>query len=212
VWGAGKLTGFHPSVNPPPTCCFSVIAPHYCMLPSSFCRVESKRAGGVIDFVECWSLTTDSDKLNRHSAWHLLDRLDFELEAAIKRGVKVSIALWHPDSDFLKYRQKVIGGDLTYVEREIRDNRSALNNLHVYDHPYKNLSVRWCTGELGSVSIFWIDDLIYFSTYWIGDHVSDGPHFLVPSHSDTGEKLRAQYDEMLVTSVSESFCCAKQLT
>jgi hypothetical protein len=40
VWGAGKLTGFHPSVNPPPTCCFSVIAPHFCMLSLSCAIVQ----------------------------------------------------------------------------------------------------------------------------------------------------------------------------
>lgn len=117
-----------------------------------------------------------------------------------RKNVQVSIALWALGSPFLKLRGQVIlsndDPDPVAAEMEAYDNHRLVKNLLSYE----NLKVHECHGGMGSVSIFWIDDLIYFSPYWIGENVADGPHFLVAATSATGLRLQEQYQRMIATS------------
>ena len=128
------------------------------------------------------------------SALHFLDDQELldELKAALGRGVQVSIALWDR-GPFLELRTKVIGVRPDAAAREIEGSRSAVTFLGAHN----NLFVHWCTCLSGSVSIFWIDDFIYFSPYWIGRNVAAGPHFLVAATSETGKVIQEQYRQML---------------
>lgn len=135
------------------------------------------------------------------SALKFLDtkRLKDELKRALHRGVQISVALWAP-GPFTEARARVIGLDAEDVEREMDGSWSVAKFLGKHE----NLFIRRCTSEFGSVSIIWIDELIYFSTYWLGKDVADGPHFLTLASSDTGRQLQDQYEQMLEDSTLEN--------
>ena len=131
------------------------------------------------------------------SALRLLDDEPFidELRRALERGVQVSVAHWGP-GPFLTARIKAARMRPYAASRESEGARDAVQSLG----PHPNLFLRECFGEWASASIIWIDNLIYFSSYWIGRNVANGPHFLVTVSSETGEVLRDQYNEMIATS------------
>ena len=119
-----------------------------------------------------------------------------ELKSALARNVQVSITLWAPESSFIDLRTKAIGLDPEDARHELES--AFLVAKHLGKH--KNLFIRRCTAPMGSVSILWIDEFIYFSPYWVGKDVADGPHFLVMADSATGVEIRDQYDQMIAAS------------
>ena len=123
------------------------------------------------------------------------DALREELKLALDRGVNVSIALWGR-GPFSATRVRVIGISAEAAKREMNGSRSLLKFLGNHE----KLTKRRCTCEVGSVSIITIDELTYFSAYWVGKNVADGPHFLTTVNSTTGKELQAQYDLMLKDS------------
>ena len=131
------------------------------------------------------------------SALLLLDDEVFvdELKKALKRSVQVSIAIWAP-GPFIDARTKAAKLRPDAASRQIEGARSALRSLGRHN----NLFVRECFGEWASTSIIWIDEFIYYSSYWNGMDVADGPHFLVTAESNTGGVLRDQYLQMLTAS------------
>ena len=135
------------------------------------------------------------------SALKLLDTKQVQdaLRRALDRDVQVSIALWTPASSFVRLRAQAIGVDVAAAIRELEGAWAGVRSLGKHD----NLFIRRCGGLVSSLSIIWIDEFIYFSPYWLGKDVADGPHFLVTSDSDTGMELRDQYDQMLATAELE---------
>lgn len=135
------------------------------------------------------------------TASHLLEReLYALLEEALDGKCEVRIALWEPDSEFMKLRDKAIHGRPGYPFEELDMN---LKTVELLKQRYPDLDVLTCHGQ-GSVSLFMIDDWIYFSPYWVGRNVSDGPHFLVHRSSDTGQKVEGQFEEMLRSTSTEA--------
>jgi hypothetical protein len=132
------------------------------------------------------------------SALHLLDEEVFlnEIRDALRRGVQVSIALWKPGEPFLVARTTASGMRPDAAKREVEGAHDAIRSLG----PHENLFVRHCFGTWSSGSIIWIDDVIFYSAYWLGRNVSEGPHFMVPLVSDTGRALVDQYERMIKDS------------
>ena len=127
------------------------------------------------------------------TAWHFLERSFYkQIEDALKRDCNVQIAMWNPKSDFIKMRDEAIKGRPGYTVDERKMNGETLELLAIN---FPNLQVLECDGQ-ASVSLFWIDDLIYFSPYWVGQNASDGTHFLVHATSKTGRRLQRQFHHM----------------
>lgn len=124
------------------------------------------------------------------TSWSSLHNYVPELEKALRNGKEVTIATWDPHSAFVQVRQGAT--DTDSVVASIQQNNKVLRRLK---KSYPQLQLKQCLGQ-GSVSIFWIDDLIYFSGYWVRDAASKGPHFLVRADSETGRFLQQQYHEM----------------
>lgn len=125
--------------------------------------------------------------------WPTLDQLVPGLQKALRRECDVSIALWKPGDPFVKLRRKAFSQELPLAS-SIEGNEKILSALRGAG-PGK-LTVYHCNGW-ASVSLLWIDDLIYFGAYWRDDNASNGPHFLVHQSSHTGEHLLEQYYRMV---------------
>lgn len=125
------------------------------------------------------------------TAWPKFDFFKPFLKQALKNGCSVDFSLWHEDSEFVKLRSGEMG-DAEDLKRSIQANKVTLQAFR----NEANFRVHWCSGQ-GSVTIFWFDDLIYFSPYWAGVYASTGPHFLVHADSEIGRHLQEQYNRML---------------
>jgi hypothetical protein len=140
------------------------------------------------------------------TAWPTFDSFRMVLMQALKHGCTVDIAFWKEDSTFALLRSIEVR-DPNDFKSTIASNRVTLrdfrknNNFH--DH--------WCDGQ-GSVTLFWIDDLMYFSPYWAGARASEGPHFMVHADSDIGRYLQRQFQNMLVTSGKDRDCASSPIS
>ncbi len=123
--------------------------------------------------------------------WPTLDQLVPGLQKALGRKCDVSIALWEPDDPFVKLRRTAFSQELPLAS-SIEGNKKILSALRGAG----KLTVSYCKGW-ASVSLLWIDDLIYFGAYWRDDNASNGPHFLVHQDSHTGKHLVEQYYRMV---------------
>jgi hypothetical protein len=124
------------------------------------------------------------------TAWPTLNSFVPVLRGALERNCSIDLALWKPDTPFALLRDET-ANDPEGMKRAIKSHEAL---LEVFKG--STLNLHWCDGP-GSVTIFWIDDLIYFSPYWVGVYASSGPHFLVRAGSDTGRHLQDQYAKML---------------
>ena len=134
-------------------------------------------------------------------AWPSMESCVSALRQALQNGCSVEIYLWKPTSEFATMRSIAIseGKVPEWVPNQLGSNLRSLKTLRAEFGP-PQLNVAWCEGQ-ASVSLFWIDDLIYFSAYWIGNNASAGPHFLVRADSDTGKRLVEQYQRMILNAV-----------
>jgi hypothetical protein len=132
------------------------------------------------------------------TAWPSLDEFKPQLKAALKRDCKVTFALWEPDDPFVQLRSDTVD-DPEDLKSSIEANRIVLKAFDKNKH----FKVHWCKGP-GSVTIFWIDDLIYFSPYWVGDYASHGVHFLVHAKSSTGQSLIDQLKKMQASASTKT--------
>jgi len=132
------------------------------------------------------------------TAWSAFDSCKFALKQALKNGCQIEMALWKESSRFFKLRGKELNaqGDVNdELTSTLKQNHQLM--LNEFDvGPNSNFKYHQCSGQ-GSVTIFWIDDVIYFSPYWSGVRASEGPHFMVRADSKTGKHLREQYQQML---------------
>ena len=127
------------------------------------------------------------------TGWSNLDSYLRPIKEILRNGREVEVAFWNPDSDFGIVR-------VAYTDPDSLKDTIAHNFMLFYDfqkrNPKLNLTVHSCEGW-GSVALFWIDDLIYFSMYWARGYTVHGPHFLVSANSTTGKFLQQEYKAMI---------------
>jgi hypothetical protein len=116
------------------------------------------------------------------------------IEGALGRHLEVEIALWDADSAFVAMRGEAIDPNNRHTLRSMLVHSRAL--FREWQEKYKTLALPECRVQ-GSVSMCWIEDLIFFGNYWVGDNAASGPHFLVKAASRTGQYLQKQYDRMV---------------
>jgi hypothetical protein len=120
------------------------------------------------------------------TAWPTFEALKTELKHALDNGCTVHYGFWRADDLFIGLRNPAD------VRGSIRSNETTAEYFADRDEFHTHR----CQGQ-GSVTIFWIDDVIFFAPYWVGEHASAGPHFMVNASSKTGEHLREQFAAMV---------------
>jgi hypothetical protein len=133
--------------------------------------------------------------------WPALDDYIPHLGEALSRGCSVSVTLWDEQSETVAMRSgeiahipgNVVKNELPFAANTIINNRKSLLSLLQL---HKSLKIR-SSGGWASVSIYWIDDLIYFCPYWTHPKAMRGPHFLVHANSNLGGDLQRQYQTMV---------------
>jgi hypothetical protein len=123
------------------------------------------------------------------AGWSQLDTHIQVIESVLAKGIAVTIALWHPKSDFIKFRSE----QLSNARRIVSNNLHTLGQIR---HPGDNLTIIECSGW-ASVSLFWIDDVIYFGLYWCGMSTLQGSFFMVKEDSPTGDRLKTEFSTMI---------------
>jgi hypothetical protein len=122
------------------------------------------------------------------TAWPTFDWFKDRLKVALENGCSVDLGLWEDSDPFVALRN---AADL---KLSIESNRTTLKHFEAH----KNFHIHWCRGQ-GSVTIFRVGDVIYFSPYWVGEYASSGPHFMVYAASKTGKHLQNQFKKMIGT-------------
>jgi hypothetical protein len=133
------------------------------------------------------------------TVWQTFQFFKMPLKKALRNGCSVEVAIWNKEDPFVELRGASSAGDSDDLKSAIETNEDGLE-------AFKNESkfeLHRCSGQ-GSVTIFWIDDLIYFSPYWVGGYAFTGPHFMVRADSDTGKYLQDQYKKMIPARTRKS--------
>jgi hypothetical protein len=113
------------------------------------------------------------------------------LTEALHQEAAVDIGLWDSKSAYVQARSRETLGDETLLAQVIANEDALLRSLMAHGP----IGLHVCTGQ-PSVSLYWVDQFIYFSAYWHASGLG-GPHFLVRDSSPTGEFLRSQFYSMV---------------
>lgn len=121
-----------------------------------------------------------------------LDWLLGDLTAVLQQNRDVTVAIWEPDDPFVHARGLAIAGNENFLVESIRADERILRAMK----DFKTLKIVKCKGH-SPVTLVWIDNLMFFGNYWIGQNASTGPHFLVDEESATGRHLADQFFKMV---------------
>ncbi|MBI1358060.1 MAG: hypothetical protein GC160_27315 [Acidobacteria bacterium] len=160
------------------------------------------RHSDILATFKTWPVGEITDRILRPAsrvavcitAWPTLDVYLPALRTALEKGCAVDIALWDRDDEFVALRGTAILGDREYVARMIDYNKTQLAGL-LRDFGDR-FTLQFCKGW-ASVSVIWIDDLIFWGSYWMSVNAVEGPLFLAHMGSPTGQYLQRQYRAMV---------------
>lgn len=123
------------------------------------------------------------------AGWSHFSTYKSSIERALDRNVPVTVALWEPDGEFVKARSTAFPGQDSTI-------RQTMEGLIEVKSKRPALEVLMCKGW-GSVSLFWLDEDMYFGNYWVKQGTLLGPYFLCRERTKTGDQLKKEYYAMI---------------